>query len=546
VSIVTFLRLPVRRDWGPPLLISLAPDQGARVRSLLLVVFAGVLVCQALCLSGLALGQETATPAIVPPTTAGMLEPAAGQSPAHDAAQADDHAGDAAKHASLGAKLPLWTVIPFVALLLCIAILPLAQPHWWEHNRNKGIVAGVLAAIVAIYLLAVHPQHGLHELVDKLKEYASFIILLAALYVISGGIYIKGSLSGTPLANTILLAIGAMLASFIGTTGASVLLIRPLLRANRTRVAKAHIVVFFIFIVSNCGGLLTPLGDPPLFLGFLKGVPFLWTMQQLWREWLVVNLALLVIFHIYDEVVFAREERARHGSQLEEALKHESVGIEGALNFAFLGGIIVTIYCSGQFRWSFGVQEGLMFGLAVLAYLTTSAANRLANKFTFGPIIEVAVLFIGIFITMAPALQILNAWGGDERDVLGWNFGMRHPWEFFWASGVLSSFLDNAPTYLTFAATAAGQQGIAVEDARYLEEYLTKGGADAAALLAAVSCGAVFMGANTYIGNGPNFMVKAIAEENGVKMPSFFGYMAYSGAILIPLFIVVTLIFFRH
>jgi Na+/H+ antiporter NhaD/arsenite permease-like protein len=445
----------------------------------------------------------------------------------------------------MGAELPLGTVIPFVLLLLSIAVLPLAAGHWWERNRNKGIVSGLLAAIVAIYLVAVWGGHGLHELTDKLMEYTSFIVLLGALYIISGGIYIKGSLSGTPLANTVLLAIGAVLASVIGTTGASVLLVRPLLRANKTREAKAHIVVFFIFVVSNCGGLLTPLGDPPLFLGFLKGVPFLWTLERLWPQWLAVNLVLLVIFNVYDQFVLDREERQRPGSQLEDVMQHEPLGIEGLLNFVFLGGIIAAIFCSGQFHWPYGVQEGIMLALAILAYLATPAANRTANKFTFGPIIEVAVLFIGIFITMAPALLILNAWGAGHRMHDLGHFGMQRPWEFFWASGALSSFLDNAPTYLTFAATAAGLQQVDVEDAGYLAEYLAKGGATAESLLAAISCGAVFMGANTYIGNGPNFMVKAIAEENGVKMPSFFGYMAYSGAILIPIFIAVTLVFFR-
>jgi len=445
----------------------------------------------------------------------------------------------------MGAALPLWTVLPFVALLLCIAILPLTLPHWWEHNRNKAIVVGCLTAVVAIYLVAVWHEHGVHELVEKLKEYASFIILLGALYVISGGIYVKGSLSGTPLSNTIIMAIGAVLASIIGTTGASVLLIRPLLRANKSRVNKAHVVVFFIFIVSNCGGLLTPLGDPPLFLGFLKGVPFLWTLEHLWPEWLAVNIPLLFIFNVYDQIVLDREERQRAGSQLEEVMKHEPLRILGLLNFVFLAGIVGAIFFSGHFHWPYGVQEGVMFVLAVLAYVTTAPANREANKFTFGPIIEVAVLFIGIFITMAPALQILNAWGAEKRTVFGLTFGMDHPAEFFWASGMLSSFLDNAPTYLTFAATAAGMMKIDVEEANYLALFLIEGKAPAAALLAAISCGAVFMGANTYIGNGPNFMVKAIAEENGVKMPSFFGYMLYSGLILLPLFLVVTLVFFR-
>jgi Na+/H+ antiporter NhaD/arsenite permease-like protein len=445
----------------------------------------------------------------------------------------------------MGAELELWTVLPFVTLLLCIAILPLAAGHWWEHNRNKAIVAGTLAAIVAIYLISQHGRHGLHEVLDKVHEYFSFIILLAALYIISGGVYIKGSLSGTPLSNTGLLAIGALLASIVGTTGASVLLIRPLLRANQSRVRKAHLVVFFIFIVSNCGGLLTPLGDPPLFLGYLKGVPFEWTLQHLWLEWLVTNAALLVLFHFYDDFILDREEKERPGSQLEEVMRHEPLRIDGLFNLVFLGGVVAAIYGSGRFHWPYGVQEIMMLGLAALSYFTTPAANHQANKFTFGPIIEVAVLFIGIFITMAPALLILNAWGAGKRTVLGVNFGMQHPWEYFWSTGALSSFLDNAPTYLTFAATAAGGQNIAVEDPHYLQEFLDKGGATAQALLAAISSGAVFMGANTYIGNGPNFMVKAIAEENGVKMPSFFGYMAYSGLILIPLFIAETFIFFR-
>jgi Na+/H+ antiporter NhaD/arsenite permease-like protein len=443
----------------------------------------------------------------------------------------------------MGAELPLWTVLPFVTLLLGIAILPLAAGHWWEHNKNKAIVVAILSAIVTIYLVAAHGRPGLHEILDKTHEYISFIILLASLYIISGGVYVRGSLNGTPLANTGLLAIGAVLASIVGTTGASVLLIRPLLRANKTREAKAHIVVFFIFVVSNCGGLLTPLGDPPLFLGFLKGVPFLWTLERLWPQWLAVNLALLAIFNIYDQLILDREERRRPGSQLEEVMRHEPLRIDGLWNFVYLAGIVAAIFCSGQYNWSHGVQEVVMLGLAIAAYVTTPAANRQANKFTFGPIIEVAVLFIGIFITMAPALQILNAWGQGLRHDLG-TFFLDEPWEYFWGSGILSGFLDNAPTYLTFAATAAGKEGVALGSDDVLRQFLAKG-SQAAALLAAISCGSVFMGANTYIGNGPNFMVKAIAEENGVKMPTFFGYMAYSGLILIPIFLVVTVIFFR-
>jgi Na+/H+ antiporter NhaD/arsenite permease-like protein len=479
----------------------------------------------------------------------------------HDHGSEHDHGATAhggSAHALMGQKLPPWTVLPFALLLLCIAVLPLATPHWWEHNSNKAIVVALLSIPLAAYLLLRWNAEGAaaHELLEKMKEYVSFMVLLGALYVISGGVYIKGSLSGTPLSNSAILAFGAMIASVIGTTGASVLLIRPLLRANQTRRAKAHIVVFFIFVVSNCGGLLTPLGDPPLFLGFLKGVPFEWTAVNLWPQWLVVNIALLVIFNVYDQIVFDREEKAREGSQLEAVMKHEPLGVDGGLNFLFLAGVVAVIIASGQgwgaslfgvtaaagekALWPWGAQEVFMLLLCVAAYFTTALKNREANKFTFGPIIEVAVLFIGIFVTMAPALLILNAWGNGNRQDLG-PFGIVSLWQYFWATGILSSFLDNAPTYLTFAATACGQNGIDTSGASYLGDFAAK----SPALLKAISCGAVFMGANTYIGNGPNFMVKAIAEENGVQMPSFFGYMAYSGAILIPIFVVVTAIFFR-
>ena len=442
----------------------------------------------------------------------------------------------------MGAELPLWTILPFVALLLAIAVFPLAFGHWWEHNRNKAIIAGLLALVVAGYLVAAWRHDGIEALEHQATEYISFIVLLGSLFIITGGIAVTGSMNGTPLANTGLMAIGAIMANFIGTTGASVLLIRPLLRANQSRVAKAHIVIFFIFIVSNCGGLLTPLGDPPLFMGFTSGVPFEWTLLHLWPMWLAVNIMLLAIFHLWDEIVFMREERARPGSQLEQVMEHAPLRVHGLLNILFLVGIVAAVYFKGLLNWPWGVQESIMALCTLAAWCTTARTNREANKFTFSPIIEVAVLFAGIFVTMAPALQILNAWGRGEREIFGLAFGMNEPWHYFWATGSLSSFLDNAPTYMTLAATAAGQKGIAAEG-QYLADFLNRPGA--ARLLAAISCGAVFMGANTYIGNGPNFMVKAIAEENGVKMPSFFGYMAYSGLILIPLFIAVTVLFFR-
>lgn len=440
---------------------------------------------------------------------------------------------------SIASELPVWSALPFAALLFCIAILPLAVPHFWESNRNKGLVALALALPIAVYLPLAFGPDGVHRLIESLCEYISFIALLGSLFVITGGIHVSGSLSGTPLLNTALLAIGALLANAIGTTGASALLVRPLLRANEPRVRKAHIVVFFIFVVSNCGGLLTPLGDPPLFLGFLKGVPFTWTFR-LWLPWLLVNGSLLVIFNVWDQIVFAREERERPGSQFEEVMEHAPLRIRGKRNFLFLLGIVAVISASGNGLgnggepWPFGIQELSMLAIGAAAWWVTHHEHRHANRFSFGPIVEVAVLFAGIFVTMGPALLLLNGHAPA--------FGIREPWQFFWATGLLSSFLDNAPTYLTFAATACGQVGVPLEG-RYLAEFLTVGPVSHQTL-SAIATGAVFMGANSYIGNGPNFMVKAISEENGVEMPSFFGYMAYSGGVLIPLFAIVTFVLF--
>jgi len=432
----------------------------------------------------------------------------------------------------LGAELPIWTILPFVGFLLSIALLPLAVPRLWDKNANKAIVAAFFSLPVVLVLAGRFGHDGAHQLVERGQEYVSFILLLTALFVITGGIVVRGSLSGTPLMNTAILGLGAVLANIIGTTGASVLLIRPLLRANAPRERKAHIVVFFIFVVSNCGGLLTPLGDPPLFLGFLKGVPFEWTLS-LWKEWAFVIVALLVIFNIWDQRVLNSEELARPGSQLEEVMHHEPLRIEGKRNVVFLAAVVAAIFAAGRTGWPYGVQEAALAVLALAAFVVTPAQLRRDNRFTWGPIVEVAVLFAGIFVTMAPALLLVNAHAAS--------LGVREPWHFFWASGALSSFLDNAPTYLTFAATAAGLNGIAVEG-RYMAELLAQGDA-AARVVTAVSCGSVMMGANSYIGNGPNFMVKAIAEHAGVRMPSFLGYMAYSLCILIPLFVAVTFLF---
>jgi len=444
--------------------------------------------------------------------------------------------------AALGAELPLLSLAPFALLLAAIALMPLFAHHWWESNRNKAVVSGVLAIPFAVWFVSSYGERAAEAIHHALLDYLAFIALLGSLFVISGGIRLRGSLAGTPLSNSVLLAIGAVLANLIGTTGASMVLIRPLLRANEERHRKVHLIVFFIFVVSNCGGLLTPLGDPPLFLGFLKGVPFDWTLR-LWREWLMVNGLLILIFNFVDQYYLNKEEAETPDEDLlEEMLEHEPLRLEGRRNILFLLGVVLVIIGRGQSwgtapdPWPFGIQEGLMVALAFAGYLVTRPAIRAANRFTFGPILEVAALFSGIFVTMVAPLLFLNARGAS--------FGLTEPWQYFWTTGALSSFLDNAPTYLAFAATAAGEVGVSVAGPAYLAELLAQGPA-AASLLAAISCGAVFMGAMTYIGNGPNFMVKAIAEENGVKMPSFFGYVAWSATILLPIFAVVTMLFFR-
>src|SRR6195256_4800545 len=415
------------------------------------------------------------------------------------------------------------TALPFVALLLTIALAPLLTPHWWHHNRNKAIVAFVVSVPILIYLGIAAPQ----VLIEKLHEYAGFIVVIGALFVITGGIHIEGSLSGTPLVNTGVLGLGALLANVVGTTGASVLLIRPLLRANKTRRQTAHIVVFFIFIVANCGGLLTPLGDPPLLLGYLKGVPFDWTLR-LWPQWLMINGILLVLFNLWDQWALNKDEKELPGSQHEEVLIHEPLRITGGVETLVLLGILVTIVLAGS--------KLVIVALALFGYFVGSQDRRTKNVFTFAPIIEVAVLFAAIFATMTPVLEMLNSWAGRPE------FGLTRPFQFFWVSGALSSVLDNAPTYLAFAASAAGLQGIPPHGPYIGALALDPG---AAKLLAAIATGSVMMGANTYIGNAPNFMVKAIAEENGVTMPSFFGYLVYSVAVLLPLYVMVAVLFMR-
>ena len=412
-------------------------------------------------------------------------------------------------------------------MLLSIAILPMTIPKWWDNNRNKAI----LSVVVSLPVLAVVMRCGPSLLLHSLLDYLSFLTLLGALFVISGGIYIKGEFAGTPLVNTAFLAAGALLANVIGTTGASMLLIRPYMRANHKRQHRSHLIIFFIFVVSNTAGLLTPLGDPPLFLGFLRGVPFQWTLS-LFPQWAFAVGVLLVVFNIFDQYVFTKEDVETPGALAEDVQPHRRLQVQGSRNFVYLLGVMGAAILSGYFGWPRGIQESIMLTMAVLSWYTTPRAVHHANHFHFDPIVEVAALFLGIFITMIPALEILNA-----RAV---SLNLRAPWQYFWMSGALSSFLDNAPTYLTFTAMASGLVGGRAEN---LSGLLNSGLGER--LLAAVSCGSVFMGANTYIGNGPNFMVKSIAERSGIKMPSFGGYMVYSVLILVPLFVVMTLVFFR-
>src|SRR5947208_7739788 len=440
----------------------------------------------------------------------------------------------------LGAQLPLASALPFVALLAAIALLPLVAPRWWHPNHNKTILAVAVSLPVLWHLGIALGDPGRAVLAEKLHEYVGFIVVIGALFVISGGIHVQGSLTGTPLANTGILGLGAILANLLGPTGASVLLIRPLLRANKRRTRVAHIVIFFIFIVSNCGGLLTPIGDPPLLLGYLKGVPFDWTLR-LWPQWLALNGILLVIFNFWDQWALDKDEKELPGSQHEEVLIHEPLRIQGVGEMVILLGIILTILAAGRAAaggqpWAQNVREVVIVVLALIGYVAGSQDRRTKNAFTFGPLIEVAVLFAGIFATMAPVLEMLNAWA--QRP----DFALKTPAHFFWTAGALSSVLDNAPTYLAFAASAAGLQGLAPHGAYIGTMVLNP---EAAKLLAAISTGSVFFGANTYIGNAPNFMVKAIAEESGVKMPSFFGIMASRGGISVPMFVLVSVVFFR-
>ncbi len=443
-----------------------------------------------------------------------------------------------------GSQLAVWWAIPFAGMLLSIAFVPLIAPFFWHHHYGK-ITAGWALAFLLPFAAVFGPGTAAAGFVHALvAEYIPFIILLTALFTTAGGIYIRGNLHGSPGLNAGLMAVGAGLASIMGTTGASMLLIRPLIRANDNRKHVAHVVIFFIFIVSNIGGSLTPLGDPPLFLGFLKGVDFFWTVRAILPETLFLVGALLALFYVIDSYYYRKE-----GVQpVDPTPDSRDIGIEGKVNLLLLLVIVGLVLLSGVWKSSvefdvFGTPVGLpqlVRDLALVAVIFVSLAvtprqAREQNQFGWAPMVEVAKLFAGIFLTIIPVLAMLKAglqgpFAPIVQAVTGAD-GQPVPAMYFWATGLLSSFLDNAPTYLVFFNLAGGEPQVLMTSL--------------APVLAAISGGAVFMGANTYIGNAPNLMVKAIAEDRGIRMPSFFGYMAWSGFILLPLFALVTWIWMR-
>ena len=450
---------------------------------------------------------------------------------------ADDHGAHASEHAP---TLWLLGTLPFLAVLGAIAVFPLipALAGWWHSNLSRLLVS-VLASLATLAYLWVamgwnEVGTALHHAV--LDEYVPFIVLLFALYVISGGIHLGGDLAATPLTNTTILAVGALIASFIGTTGASMLLIRPLLKTNRTREHTVHTVVMFIFLVSNIGGSLLPIGDPPLFLGYLAGVPFFWTLG-LWSQWLVATVILLVVYFVWDTFQYKREAEV---VRMFDRADVEPLRLDGWWNLLWLGGVVACVAFIQPGKEIPGtslvavdyMREAAMLTFVGIGLVTTSSSIRKANRFDYHAIFEVAAIFIGIFIAMQVPLTVLKAEGGEIAAQL------TEPWMYFWITGGLSSMLDNAPTYLVFfnlsqsGGVAEGATAVALE-----------GGGEIDALeLTAISLGAVFLGAMTYIGNGPNFMVKAIAEQDGIKMPSFFGFVfRYSIPVLIPVFAIIAI-----
>jgi Na+/H+ antiporter NhaD/arsenite permease-like protein len=457
-----------------------------------------------------------------------------------------EHGAEAGAHGAAyhldGGELGLIWAVPFVGILLSIAVLPLIVPHFWHHHFGKVAAFWALCFLVPFTVLYGW-RLALFELLHvALLEYIPFIILLTALFTVAGGVRVTGSLRGTPVINTGMLVIGTGIASWMGTTGAAMLLIRPLLRANEHRRFKVHTVVFFIFLVANIGGSLTPLGDPPLFLGFLKGVNFFWPTKNLFLPMILVASILLLVFFVMDSYLYRREG----GLPPTVESAREKLGLEGKVNILLLAGVVGAVLLSGL--WQPGivfevfhvevelrgvVRDVLLIGIAMLSVRLTSLESRQRNAFTWFPIVEVAKLFAGIFVTIVPAIAILRAGtdgalGGLVRLVTV--DGQPVNAMYFWLTGMLSSFLDNAPTYLVFFSTASGNPDLLM--------------GPLAQTLVAISAGAVFMGANTYIGNAPNFMVRAIAQERGVPMPSFFAYMGWSAVLLLPLFVLVTFVFF--
>ena len=451
-------------------------------------------------------------------------------------------AGEGAPHLD-GAGMGLAWVVPFAGILLSIAVFPLIAPHFWHVHFGK-ISAFWAVSFLGPFTIVYGMSLALFELLHVLfLEYIPFIILLLSLFTVAGGVRLRGKLVGTPLVNTVILLIGTAIASWMGTTGAAMLLIRPLLRANEGRKHKVHTVVFFIFLVANIGGSLTPLGDPPLFLGFLKGVSFFWPTTHMFLPMLFVSVVLLVIYFALDSYYYRKEDGPVAAAGDDEP---DGLHLEGKINILLLAGVVGAVLMSGI--WKPGIEftiyhvhvevqnvlrDILLIGIALLSLKLTDSHSRAANGFSWFPILEVGKLFAGIFITIIPAIAILRAGteGALEPVVsLVTQDGQPVNTMYFWMTGILSSFLDNAPTYLVFFNTAGGDAEVLMTDL--------------APTLLAISAGAVFMGANTYIGNAPNFMVRSIAEERGIPMPSFFGYMAWSVIFLVPLFVVVTFLFF--
>lgn len=443
-----------------------------------------------------------------------------------------------------GAEMSLVWAIPFVGVLLSIATGPLLFHRTWEHHYGKIAAAWAVLLIVpliAVFGFQITLETVLHALI---LEYMSFIIVLFALFTIAGGILVTGNLRGTPLTNVGLLGIGTVLASFVGTTGASMIMIRPVIRANDDRIYNVHVVIFFIFLVSNIGGALTPLGDPPLFVGFLRGVDFFWTTQYMFTKTLLCAGVVMLLFYVLDSYYHRKEARLAHPR---DPTPDRPIKLWGTQNILLLGGVVAAILMSAYWKPGINiafpggelplqslVRDVTLLGLAGLSLLITPKQVRAGNEFSWGPILEVAKLFAAIFVCIAPVLAILKAGPNGALAPLVALVtradGSADPLAYFWMSGLLSSFLDNAPTYLVFFELAGGDPAV----------LMTTG----SAILVAISAGAVFMGANTYIGNAPNFMVYAIAKDMKVKMPSFFGYMLWSGAVLIPTFVLLTFVFF--